>query len=63
MPGNKFDAGVYNYTHINFALDLFKVTEYCEGVWFKNNFAKVFSACNYYVGVATTSNAVSFRSL
>ena len=40
-----------------------KVTGYCEGAWFKNNFAKVFSACNYYAGVATTSNAVSFRSL
>ena len=25
--------------------------------------AKVFSPCNYYAGVATTSNAVSFRSL
>ena len=31
--------------------------------WFKNNFAKMLSACNYYAGVATTSNAVSFRSL
>ena len=28
------------------------VTEYREGAWFKNNFAKVFSACNYYAGVA-----------
>ena len=33
---------------------------YREGAWFKNNFAKVFSACNYYAGVATT---MSFRSL
>ena len=39
-----------------------EVMGYCEGVWFKNNFASV-SACNYYAGVATTSNAVSFRSL
>ena len=39
------------------------VTGYREGAWFKNNFAKVFYACNYYAGVATTSNAVSFRSL
>ena len=30
-----------------------------EEVWFKNNFEKVFSACNYYAGVATTSNVVS----
>ena len=37
-----------------------KVMGYCEGAWFKNNFAKVFSACNYYAGVATT---MSFRSL
>ena len=42
---------------------LLKVTGYCEGAWFKNNFAKMLSACNYYAGVATTSNAVSFRSL
>ena len=28
-------------------------------VWLKNNFAKVLSACNYYAGVAATSNAVS----
>ena len=41
----------------------FKVTGYHEWVWFKNNFAKVFFACNYYAGVTTTSNAVSFRSL
>ena len=40
----------------------FKVTGYCEGAWFKN-FAKVFSPCNSYAGVATTSNVVSFRSL
>ena len=34
---------------------------YREGAWFKNiNFAKAFSACNYYAGVATT---MSFRSL
>ena len=33
MPGNKFDAGVYNYAHINFGLDLFG---YREGTWFKN---------------------------
>ena len=38
-------------------------SSYREGAWFKNNFAKVLSACNYYAGVATTSNAVSFRSL
>ena len=43
--------------------DWIKVTGYHEGAWFKNNFAKVFFACNYYAGVATTSNAVSFRSL
>ena len=34
-----------------------------RGAWFKNNFAKVYSPCNYYAGIATTSNAVSFRSL
>ena len=36
-----------------------KVMGHHERVWFKNNFAKVFSACNYYAGVATTSNVVS----
>ena len=40
-----------------------KVMGYHEGAWFKNNFAKVLSACNYYAGIAPTSNAVSFRSL
>ena len=44
-------------------IKLIKVTRYREGAWFKNNFAKVLSACNYYAGIATTSNAVSFRSL
>ena len=34
-----------------------------RGHGLKNNFAKVLSACNYYAGIATTSNAVSFRSL
>ena len=34
----------------------FKVTGYRKGAWFNNNFAKVFSACNYYAGIATTSN-------
>ena len=36
---------------------------YREEAWFKNNFAKVNSACNYYAGIATTSNAVFFMSL
>ena len=40
-----------------------KVTGYRKGAWFKNNFGKVFSPCNYYPGIATTSNALSFRSL
>ena len=42
---------------------VFKIMGYCEGAWFNNNFAKVLSACNYYAGMATTSNAVSFMSL
>ena len=41
-PGNKFDAGVYNYAHINFALDLFKVTEYCEGCGLRTTLQKCF---------------------
>ena len=40
-----------------------KVTGYRERVWFKNNFVKVLFACIYYVGIATASNAESFRSL
>ena len=42
---------------------MFNVTGYHEGAWFKNDLAKVFSACNCCARVATTSNAVSFRSL
>ena len=42
-------------------LTCLKVTGYHEGAWFKNNSAKVFSGCNYYARVATTSNVVSFR--
>ena len=40
-----------------------KVMGYREGAWFKNDLAKVFSTCNCYARVATTSNAVTFRSL
>ena len=29
----------------------FNVTGYCEGALFKNNFAKMFSPCNYYAGI------------
>ena len=48
-----------------------KVTGYREWAWFKNNCAKEFFACNYYVSVhaslcyniATTSNAVFQESM
>ena len=44
-------------------LCLLRLRDTMRGRGFKNNFAKVFSACNYYAGIATTSNAVSFRTL
>ena len=49
--------------NIECKIENIKVTGYREGAWFKNNFAQVFSPCNCYAGVTTTSNAVSFRSL
>ena len=32
----------------------FKVTGYLEEMWFKKNFAKVFSACSYYYASVVT---------
>ena len=54
---------IWNH-HTMCATNSIKVTGYRKWAWFKNNFAKVLSVCNYYASAATctTSNAVSFRS-
>ena len=46
-----------------FKLHVVKGTGYCEWVWFKNYFAKVFSAYYFDAGITTTIISMPFRSL